>query len=70
VPDGGYLLRQIKVWPGRRGRAARKLRARLARKGRASVVLEVSHQEAGRGPYLATLQLTLIKRRSGGRPAT
>lgn len=65
VTDGGYLIYRLKVWPGS-GKAARKIRTALARKGRASVVLSVTYQEAGKRPYLANRPLTLIRRRAAG----
>jgi hypothetical protein len=67
VPEGGYLLRQLKIWPGSTGRPARRLRNRLARNGHANVHLEVTHQEPGKGPYLAFMPLTLIKHGGGER---
>jgi hypothetical protein len=60
--DGGYLVWQLKLWPGK-GRAAKRIRADLARKGRAEVVLAVAYQEAGKQPYRATRRITLIRQR-------
>jgi hypothetical protein len=59
--DGGYFVYQLKVWPGK-GKAAKKIRTALARKGKASVVLSVSYQETGKRPSLATRPLTIIRR--------
>jgi hypothetical protein len=64
--EGGYLVYQLKVWPGR-GKAAKKIRTALARKGRASVVLSVAYQEPGKRAYLASRPLTLIRRGAGRR---
>jgi hypothetical protein len=61
VTDGGYFVYQLKVWPGR-GKASKKIRTALARKGRASVSLSVAYQEAGKQAYVATRPLTLIRR--------
>jgi hypothetical protein len=61
VTDGGYLVYQLKVWPGS-GKAGKKIRTALARKGKASVVLSVTYEEAGKRPYRATRPLTLIRR--------
>jgi hypothetical protein len=61
VTEGGYLVYQLKVWPGS-GKAAKKIRTALARKGWASLYLEVSYQEAGKQPYKANRRLTLIRR--------
>ncbi len=66
VTEGGYLLWQLKIGPGKTGRAAMKTRARLARKGRAKVNLEVTYQETARAPFAARKSLTLIRR--GVRP--
>ena len=60
--DGGYLVYQLKLWPGK-GKAAKKIRTALARKGKASVVLSVAYQETGKRPYLATRPLTLFRRK-------
>lgn len=60
--DGGYLVWQLKLWP-RTGRAAKRIRADLARKGRAELVLAVAYQEAGKQPYRATRRITLIRQR-------
>lgn len=63
VADRGYWLWQVKVGPGKTGRAARNIRRRLARTGRAVVTLEVTYTEAGKSPYKATRSLTLIRHR-------
>jgi virginiamycin B lyase len=59
--EGGYFVYQLKVWPGR-GKASKKIRTALARKGRASIVLSATYEETGKRPYLATRPLTLIRR--------
>jgi virginiamycin B lyase len=61
VTEGGYLVYQLKVWPGS-GKAAKKIRTALARKGKASVVLSVAYQEPGKQPSIAIRPLTLIRR--------
>jgi virginiamycin B lyase len=61
VTEGGYLLYRLKVWPAKTGRAARKIRSRLARKGRAKVTLEVTYEETGKGPFRAARPLTLFR---------
>jgi virginiamycin B lyase len=60
VRERGYLLWQLKLWPARGG-PGRKVRRALGAKGRANVTLEVTYQEPGKGPYLDTLQLTLLR---------
>jgi hypothetical protein len=61
VADKGYWLWQVKVGAGKNGRAAKKIRRRLTRKGRALVSLEATYTEAGRSPYKATRSLTLLR---------
>jgi len=64
VASGGYWLWQLKIGPGKTGRAAKKLRKRLARKGSATITLEVTYVEPGRAPYLASRALTLVRHRA------
>lgn len=63
VADRGYWVWQLKVGPGKTGRAAKKLRDRLARKGRATITFAVTYTEAGKAPYTATRPLTLVRHR-------
>jgi len=63
VPDKGYWLWQLKVGPAKTGRAAAKIRRRLARIGRAVVSLEVTYTEAEKSPYKAIRSLTLLRHR-------
>ncbi len=60
--EGGYILRQLKLWPGRGSRAARRIRRTLRRRGRVHLLLEVTYQEAGRSPALQVRELTLLRR--------
>jgi hypothetical protein len=63
VADKGYWVWQLKVGPAKTGRAAARIRHRLARTGRATVTLEVTYTEANKSPYKATRSLTLLRHR-------
>jgi virginiamycin B lyase len=63
VADGGYWVWQIKIGPGRTGRAAKKPRKRLARKGSATITLEVTYTEPNHSPYTAIRPLILVRHR-------
>jgi virginiamycin B lyase len=63
VADGGYWVWHLKIGPGKTGRAANKLRKRLARNGSATVTLEVTHTEPNHTPYTATRPLILVRHR-------
>ncbi len=61
--EGGYLLRQLKLWPGGTGKAAARIRGQLRQKGRARANLFVTYQEAGKAPVSRSRPLTLVRRR-------
>lgn len=61
--DGGYWLWQIKIGPGKTGKAANKLRQRLVKKGSAAITLEVTYTEPGKAPYTASRPLVLVRHR-------
>jgi virginiamycin B lyase len=60
VREGGYLIWELKVWPGRKGAAARRIRKALRRHGRVSLTLVVRYQEYGKSPSQEIRALTLV----------
>ena len=60
--EGSFRWR-LKIWPGKRGRTAKNLRAQLKNKGRAVVTVRLSYAETGQLPYLTSKRLTLLKKR-------
>lgn len=58
----GTFRWRLKVWPGKTS-FGKKLRTRLANKGRAMVTLQVYYAETGQLPAPATKRIALLKRR-------
>ena len=67
---GGTFRWKLKLWPGK-GKAARRIRRRLRRTGRAPFILRMTYQQEGRLPLKASKRLAFMKapahRRSGSR---
>lgn len=63
----GSFRWRLKVWPGKRGKVAARVRRQLHRKGRARVVLHLSYNETGQLPVTVTKAVTLIKHRRSPR---
>ncbi len=59
----GSFRWRLKVWPGRRGRIAARIRRQLHRSGRAAVTLHLSYNETGQLPVTVTKRVTLLKHR-------
>ena len=64
-PSGGSVQASwrwwLQMWPGRRGRVARRLRRRLARTGKAPITVRVRCSEDGRATNSASRKLVLHK---------
>ncbi|MEX2106234.1 MAG: hypothetical protein WD810_04980 [Solirubrobacterales bacterium] len=57
----GSFRWRLKLWPGKTGRASRRVKRQLARRGRAPLALRVTYSETGQLPVVATKQLALRK---------
>jgi hypothetical protein len=58
---GGAFRWKLKLWPGK-GRAGRKIRRRLRRRGRAPIILRVTYQQEGRLPLKGSKRLAFLRR--------
>jgi hypothetical protein len=59
----GSFRWKLKLWPGKRGRAARNIRRQLHRRGRAPILLRVAYTQEGRTPLEATKRLAFRAKR-------
>lgn len=65
---GGSFRWRLKLWPGRKGRVARRIQRQLRRSGRAAVKLQVAYEEEGDFlPAVQERQLVLSRIRKRGR---
>jgi hypothetical protein len=60
---GGSFTWRLKVWPGKNGPAARRIRRQLRKNGKAPLSLDLSYAEDGHLPHPEVKQLALIRRR-------
>ncbi len=58
---GPYELK-LKLWPGAKGREAKRVRKQLGRRGRAAVYLRITYQEQGSQSVFVTKRLHLIRK--------
>lgn len=63
----GSFRWRLKVWPGKRGKVAKNLRAQLRNKGRTSVALNLSYAEEGELPVTVSKRIGLRKTKAHGR---
>jgi hypothetical protein len=57
----------LKIWPGKKGKVAKNLRAQLRNKGKASVALTLSYAEEAQLPVTASKRISLWKTKPHGR---
>jgi len=57
---GGTFRWKLKLWPGR-GRAGKRIRRQLRRKGRAPFLLRMTYQQEGRLPLQASKRLAFVR---------
>jgi hypothetical protein len=57
----GSFTWHLKIWPGKKGLASKRIRRQLRLKGRASIDLHVTYSEENRGPVLAHRRLVLAR---------
>jgi hypothetical protein len=55
---GGTFRWKLKLWPGKKGPAAKRIRRQLKRTGRAQITLQVTYQQEGRLPLEASKRIT------------
>jgi hypothetical protein len=60
---GGSFTWRLKVWPGKNGPAARRIRRQLRKEGKAPLTLDLSYTEDGHLPHPEVKQFALIRRR-------
>lgn len=65
--QAGMVRRWLKVWPAARGHAGHRIRKRIRRRGRASIVIRVNYTAAGHAPIGAAKRFALLSRRSSRR---
>lgn len=53
----GSFVWKLKLWPGRRGKAAKRIRRQLRQKGRAPFLLKVVYRQEGRKPLTVSKRL-------------
>jgi virginiamycin B lyase len=58
---GGTFRWKLRLWPGK-GRAGKRIRRQLRRKGRAPIILRATYQQEGRLPLEGTKRLAFLRR--------
>jgi hypothetical protein len=66
---GGTFRWKLKLWPGK-GPAAKRIRQRLRRTGRAPIILRVTYQQEGRLPLQGSKRLAMIRNQRHPRGST